>query len=438
MNRRHLLMGSMAAGAAAMRPSGLASASDTVRVACVGVRGQGRAHIKHYAQMPNVEIAAICDIDESVLNARLSDVEKLGKKRPAAYVDFRKVLEDKSIDAVSLATPNHNHTLQTVWACQAGKDVYVEKPCSHDMFEARQIVAAAQKYNRMVQHGTNCRSGVAREAVQKLQEGAIGDLYMSRGLCFKWRDTIGRKPAEPVPAGVHYDLWLGPAPEHDFTRNRFHYNWHWFWDYGNGDFGNQGIHQVDVARWGLGVKYPTKVSAMGGHFMFDDDQETPNDLTATYEFDDGGKKKYMTFEVRHWISNHEAGINVESGPHKDTNTVGAMFYGSRGYMVITDEDHGTYYSFLGREQEPGPGRKELGNNWANFIDAVRSRKHSDLNAPIEEGAISTTLVHLANISYRLGRTLRFDAASYSCLGDKEANAMFRRKYREPFVVPENV
>jgi len=431
-------MGSMAAGAAAMRPSGLASASDTVRVACVGVRGQGRAHIKHYAQMPNVEIAAICDIDESVLNARLSDVEKLGKKRPAAYVDFRKVLEDKSIDAVSLATPNHNHTLQTVWACQAGKDVYVEKPCSHDMFEARQIVAAAQKYNRMVQHGTNCRSGVAREAVQKLQEGVIGDLYMSRGLCFKWRDTIGRKPTEPVPAGVNYDLWLGPAPEHDFTRNRFHYNWHWFWDYGNGDFGNQGIHQVDVARWGLGVKYPTKVSAMGGHFMFDDDQETPNDLTATYEFDDGGKKKYMTFEVRHWISNHEAGINVESGPYKDTNTVGAMFYGSRGYMVITDEDHGTYYSFLGREQEPGPGRKELGNNWANFIDAVRSRKHSDLNAPIEEGAISTTLVHLANISYRLGRTLRFDAASYSCLGDEEANAMFRRKYREPFVVPENV
>ena len=438
MNRRYFLMGSMAAGAVALRSSGLASANDTVRVACVGVRGQGRAHIKHYAQMPNVEIAAICDIDESVLNARLSDVEKLGKKRPAAYVDFRKLLEDKSIDAVSIATPNHNHTLQTVWACQAGKDVYVEKPCAHDMFEARQIVAAAQKYNRLVQHGTNCRSGAAREAVQKLQEGAIGDLYMSRGLCFKWRDTIGRKPAEPVPAGVHYDLWLGPAPEHEFTRNRFHYNWHWFWDYGNGDFGNQGIHQVDVARWGLGVKYPTKVSAMGGHFMFDDDQETPNDLVATYEFDDGGKKKFMTFEVRHWISNHEAGINVDSGPHKDTNTVGAMFYGSKGYMVITDEDHGTYYSFLGREQEPGPGRKELGNNWANFIDAVRSRKHSDLNAPIEEGAISTTLVHLANISYRLGRTLRFDAASYSCLGDEEANAMFRRKYREPFVVPENV
>jgi predicted dehydrogenase len=437
MNRRHFLMSSVAAGTAALRSSSLASPNDTVRVACVGVRGQGRAHISHYAKMDRVEIAAICDIDESVLNSRLADVEKMGKKRPAAYTDLRKLLEDKSIDAISIATPNHNHTLQVVWACQAGKDVYVEKPCSHDMFEARQIVAAAQKYNRLVQHGTNCRSGIAREAVQKLHEGVIGDVYMARGLCFKWRDTIGRKPVEPVPAGVHYDLWLGPAPEHQFTRNRFHYNWHWFWDYGNGDLGNQGIHQVDVARWGLGVKYPTKVSAMGGHFMFDDDQETPNTLTATFEFDNAGKKKFMVFEVRHWITNHEGGIN-ETGAGKEINTVGDIFYGSKGYMVLTDEDHATYSTFLGKEQQPGLSGHDPGNNWANFIDALRTRKHSDLNAPIEEGAISTTLVHLANISYRLGRTLRFDADSYSCIGDDEANAMFRRKYRAPFVVPENV
>jgi len=430
-------MSSIATGAAVLRSSSLASPNDTVRIACVGVRGQGRAHISHYAKMDNVEIAAICDIDESVLNARLADVEKLGKKRPAGYADLRKLLEDKSIDAISIATPNHNHTLQVVWACQAGKDVYVEKPCSHDMFEAKQIIAAAQKYNRLVQHGTNCRSGIAREAVQKLREGVIGDVYMARGLCFKWRDTIGRKPVEPVPAGVHYDLWLGPAPEHAFTRNRFHYNWHWFWDYGNGDLGNQGIHQVDVARWGLGVKYPTKVSAMGGHFMFDDDQETPNTLAATFEFDDAGKKKFMVFEVRHWIANHEAGIN-ETGAGKEVNTVGDIFYGSKGYMAVTDEDHATYYTFLGKEHQPGPSGHDQGNNWANFIDALRTRKHSDLNAPIEEGAISTTLVHLANISYRLGRTLRFDADSYSCIGDEEANAMFRRNYRAPFVVPEKV
>ena len=247
----------------------------------MGVHGQGRKHIRRYAEMPNVEIAAICDIDESVLNARVDDTGEGWQEASRGYTDLRKLLEDKSIDAVSIATPNHRHTLQTIWACQAGKDVYVEKPCSHNMFEARQIVAAAQKYNRMVQHGTNSRSGIAREAVQQMREGMIGDVYMARGLCFKWRDTIGRKPAEPVPAGVHYDLWLGPAPLHAFTENRFHYNWHWFWDYGNGDLGNQGIHQIDMARWGLGVKYPTKVSAIGGHFMFDDDQETPNTLTAT-------------------------------------------------------------------------------------------------------------------------------------------------------------
>ncbi len=433
MNRRHFLMGSMATAATSARS--LASANDTVRVACVGVRGQGRTHITRYSQMQNVEIAALCDIDESVLNSRLDMVEKMGKKRPAAFTDIRKLLEDKSIDAISIATPNHNHTLQTVWACQAGKDVYVEKPCSHDMFEAKQIVAAAKKYNRLVQHGTNCRSNIAREAIQKMREGLIGDVYMARGLCFKWRDTIGRAQPEPVPPGVHYDLWLGPAPLHAFTKNRFHYNWHWFWDYGNGDIGNQGIHQVDAARWGLGVTYPTKVNAIGGHFMFDDDQETPNTLTAEYEFDSGGKKKMMVFEVRHWITNHEAGIG-DGG--RAPNTVGVIFYGSKGYLALWDEDHGRYESYLGKEQTPGPSGKNVGNNWANFIDAVRSRKHEDLNAPIEEGAISTTLVHLANISYRLGRSLKFDAATYSCAGDSEANAMFRREYRKPFVVPEKV
>ena len=334
---------------------------------------------------------------------------------------------------LSIATPNHHHTLQTIWACQAGKDVYVEKPCSHDMFEARQIVAAAQKYNRVVQQGTQQRSAIGREAVRQMREGLIGDVYMARGLCYKRRDTISRKPVEAVPAGVNYDLWLGPAPEHPFTANRFHYNWHWFWDYGNGDIGNQGIHQVDMARWGLGVKYPTKVSAIGGHFMFDDDQETPNDLSASFEFNDGGVKKMMTFEVRHWITNHEAGVT-----ETEQGTVGAIFYGSEGYLTVWSEDYGKYTSFLGREQKPGPTGSDLGNHFANFIDVVRSRKMDDLNAPVEEGAISTTLVHLANVSYRLGRTLHFDAATYSCTGDPEANRMFRRTYRKPFVVPEKV
>jgi predicted dehydrogenase len=413
------------------------SPNDTVRVAITGLRGRGRDHIDAFAKLPNVEIAALCDIDESILTRAAGNVERRTQKRPAVYSDLRKLLEDKSIDAIAIATPDHSHTLQTIWSCQAGKDVYVEKPCSHNMFEARQIVAAARKYNRIVEQGSQSRSSPAlQEAVQKMREGLIGDVYMARGLCFDWRNTIGRTPVEPVPQGVDYNLWLGPAPERPFTKNRFHYNWHWFWDYGCGDIGNQGIHEMDIARWALGVRYPTKISAIGGHLLFDDDQETPNTLTAMYEFEDGGKKKVLSFEVRPWISNHEAGISESRGePGKVyPNTIGNLFYGSKGYLAI--DGYRSYKSWLGKEQQPGPSRTEDGDHFANFINAVRSRKRSDLNAEIEEGAISTTLVHLANISYRLGRTLHFDAKSYSCSGDKEANAMFTRRYRAPFVVPK--
>jgi len=430
MNRRHFLAG--AAALAAGSKNTFASPNDTIRVAVAGLRGRGWAHVRAFADLPGVEVAALCDVDESVLNQRLKQFEETGRKRPAAFVEFRKVLDDKSIDAVAIATPNHWHTLQTVWACQAGKDVYVEKPCSHNVFEARQIVAAARKYDRIVQQGTQSRSSPAlREAHEKLRAGLIGDVYMTRGLCFKWRDTIGRQPDGPVPPGVNYDLWLGPAPERSFNPNRFHYNWHWNWEYGNGDIGNQGIHEVDVCRWFLGVKYPARVSALGGHFMFDDDQETPNTLTASFEFDEGGKKKMMVFEVRHWISNGESWIRAKN----TDNTVGTLFYGSGGYVACDAEGYKTY---LGREQEPGPARHEAGNHFANFIEALRTRERSRQTAEIEEGAISTVLVHLANISYRLGRTLEFDAATMTCRGDDEANRMLTREYRRPFVVPEKV
>jgi predicted dehydrogenase len=394
--------------------------------------------------MPNVEIAAICDVDESVLNQRLQDAEKLTNKRPAGFTDLRKLLEDKSIDAISLATPNHWHTLQTIWGMQAGKDVYVEKPCSHDMFESLQLLAAVKKYNqRIVQQGTNARSsGGMKGAVQMVRDGVIGDPYLCRGLCFRWRDTIGTAPVEPVPAGVHYDLWLGPAPKREFTKNRFHYNFHWFWDYGNGDIGNQGAHQMDIARWLLGVQYPTKVSAMGGHFMFQDDQETPNTLAAQFEFDEGGTKKMIEFEVRHWITNHEGGIGERAAAQPGSQsappmTVGNIIYGSKGYMTTGRG----FKVFLGEEQQPGPSPTagERGeSNWGNFIKAVRSRNRTDLNAPMEETVPSVILVHLANISYRLGRTLHFDAATMKCKGDEEANSMFKRKYRAPFVVPDQV
>ena len=433
MNRRYFLATTAAAAGSQLAPRGLASPNDTIRIACVGVRGQGRSHIRTYSAIKNVEIAAICDVDESILNQRIAEVEKSGKPRPAAFTDYRKLLEDKSIDAVSIATPNHWHSLMGIWACQAGKDVYLEKPASHSIWEGRQLVAAARKYNRIVQHGTQSRSSAAlREAVEKLREGVIGDVYMSRGLCFKWRDTIGRKPVEPVPDGVHYDLWTGPAPLKPFTRNRFHYTWHWFWDYGNGDIGNQGIHEFDICRWGLGVKYPTKVSSMGGHFMFDDDQETPNAQVATLEFNEAGKKRLMVFEVRHWMSNHEAGI----GEGGRGDTIGNTFYGSKGYMAI--DGYTSYKTFLGREQQPGPSRREGGSHAENFLAAMRSRNPSDLNAEIEEGHQSAVLMHLANISFRLGRTLHFDSETFTCKGDSEATRMFRRDYRKPFVVPQNV
>jgi predicted dehydrogenase len=348
-----------------------------------------------------------------------------------------------------------------IWACQAGKDVYVEKPCSHNLWEGGQLVAASQRYDRIVQHGTQIRSASAvREGIQKLRNGLLGEVYMARGLCFKWRDTIGRAPVQPVPGGVDYDLWTGPAPLHDFTRNRFHYNWHWFWCYGNGDLGNQGVHQVDVARWGLGLGFPNKVSAIGGHFMFEDDQETPNDVSCAFEFDlPEGKRRMITFEVRHWITNHEAEIGTPDlgtpepkratgqprlGPLAGShNAVGDIFYGSKGYLATGDEDADTYKVWMGEDQEPQPSvhaGAELAH-FANFIDCVVSRKKDNLNAPIEEGHISCALVHLANASYRLGRTLNFNPETQQVIGDPEADMLLRdadRGYRAPFVVPERI
>jgi predicted dehydrogenase len=449
------------------RPERVLGANDRVRVAVCGVHGRGMDHVHNYAQLSNVEIAAICDIDAGVMGKCVDTMVKQGIPKPATFVDIRKLLEDKSIDAISIATPNHWHTLMGIWACQAGKDVYVEKPCSHNLWEGKQFVAAAQRYNRIVQHGTQIRSSTAiRDGIKKLREGMIGDIYMARGLCYKWRDTIGRTPVSEVPPGVNYDLWTGPAPLHEFTKNRFHYNWHWFWYYGNGDMGNQGTHQLDVARWGLDVGFPNKVSAIGGHFMFEDDQETPNDLSCAFEFDQpDGKRKMMTFEVRHWITNHEAeigtpemgtparvhntsGANFPSsgrpaGGSPAHNTIGDIFYGSKGYFATGDEDADTYGVWLGSDQEPQPkvhSGTELAH-FANFIDCVVSRKKENLNAPIEEAHMSMALMHLANASYRLDRTLNFNPETQQVIGDPEADTLLRdgdRGYRAPYTVAEEV
>ncbi len=405
-------------------------ANDTIRVAVAGLHGRGRRLIDGFARLPGVEVVALCDVDEEVLGQQATRLEESSKRKVDRHIDMREIFDRKDIDAVGFATPNHWHALGSIWACQSGKDVYVEKPCSHNVWEGRKLVEAARKYGRIVQHGTGIRSSeAAREAVEKLRQGVIGEVYMAKGLCYKWRDTIDRAPDESVPPGVHYDLWLGPAPLRPFSRNRFHYNWHWNWDYGNGDIGNQGAHQMDLARWGLGVGLPEKVHSAGGHFMFNDDQQTPNVQLATFEYPK--EKKLLVFEVRHWICNHEAGLGA--GPD---NEIGVLFFGADGVMVV-----GTgYQTFLGKKREPGPssvGSTE-DRHFANFIEAVRRRKPELLTAEIVEGHLSAALCHLANISYRTGHSLRFDPTTEKFIGDPQADALLKRSYRPPFVIPEQV
>ena len=438
-----------AAGAALWGTStAWAGANERVRVAVIGIRGMGQSHMKSYQALPNVEVAALCDVDENLFAERVENhFVKKGLRKPKLYTDIRKLLEDKSIDAVSIVTPNHWHALAAIWSIQAGKHVSVEKPCCHNIFEGRKLVEAARKYNVIVQDGAEQRSNPCAQSAEKfLREGGLGEVYLSKGLCYKWRNTIGTRPNAPVPKGVHYDLWLGPAPKRPFNPNRFHYNWHWNWDYGNGDMGNQGIHEMDIARWLLGVKLPTRVCAMGGHFMFEDDQNTPNTLMAMFEFPNpdgaGDKKKILQFETRHWISNREDGMWMKADPNARTgymisadNTIGNLVYGSKGYMAKTVNDWQTY---MGQKREPGPKGGGLGNHYANYIDAIRNGDPKTFNKSIEEGFYTCALVHLGNISYRLGRSLDFDPVAMKFKHDDEANAMLTREYRAPFVVPDKV
>ncbi|MBX5495174.1 MAG: Gfo/Idh/MocA family oxidoreductase, partial [Bryobacteraceae bacterium] len=345
-------------------------------------------------------------------------------RKPLTETDLRRVFERKDIDAVSIATPNHWHALAAIWACQAGKDVYVEKPASHNVFEGRKLVEAAHKYKRIVQHGVQLRSSEAlREAVELLNKGVIGKVYMARGLVYRWRPSIGHKEPEPVPPTLDYNLWLGPAQERPFSRRYVHYNWHWHWDFGNGDVGNQGIHETDMCMWGLGVGLPKRITALGGKFLFDDDKETPEVLTTLYHYPE--EKKMIQFEVRHWHTNTEEGVSV-----------GNIFYGSEGYMLIRHYD--AYEVYLGQKREKGPARKAGGDHYANFLKAVRSRKTSDQHGPVETAHLSSALAHLGNIAYRLNRQLTFDPTTERFVGDLEADKMLTRNYRHPFVVPEKV
>jgi len=405
-------------------PSSAFGANDRLRVAVIGINGRGKDHIAGFSKLENVEVATLCDVDNVVLRKTADEFETKYKRKVKTEQDLRKVYDDKDIDAVSIATPNHWHALAAIWACQAGKDVYVEKPGCHNLYEGRKLVEAATKYNRIVQHGVQLRSSVAiQEAIQHLRDGLIGKVYMARGTVYKWRADIGNLGNSPVPQGLDWDLWQGPAQAREFSKNYVHYNWHWFWDYGNGDIGNQGIHETDLCMWGLDVGLPEKITSAGGKFLWNDCKETPEVLTSTYHYPKQGK--IIEFEVRPWMTNKEDGVEV-----------GNIFYGDKGYMVING--YADYKTYLGRNREPGPAGNAGGDHYKNFADAARARDKKMLNGPVETAHLASSLAHLGNIAYRLGRTLEFDPQKEMFVGDKQANAMLTRKYRAPYLIPTTV
>jgi len=451
-DRRQFLRTSSAAlagAAAAAAPGvvrGAGGPAGRIRVAVIGLGGRGRnSLLGALRQMirekkENLEIVALSDCDQARMNAAAGDCEKDQLQRPTLCQDFRKLLDDKSIDAVAFGTPNHWHALGTIWACQAGKDVYVEKPASHNIFEGRKMVEAARKYQRIVQHGTQCRSSPKiREAIQKLKEGVIGRIYMARGIAFKIR-AGGRNDVGPTPPGMNWDFWLGPAPLAPYNKLAV-YRWRFLKEYGNGEIGDQGVHQLDIMRWGLGLDvHPNKVQSMGGNLVHKDDEDTPSNQVFACQYE--GRDLLFQFETREWYTNSEAGMGVEYPFVDHRNVVGVIFFGMDGYLIIPD--YSSYYVFLGPNRKPGPSSSVPGNpmmdldHVANWIAAVRSRKPGDLYAEIEEGHLSSTLCHLANVAYRTGRTLTFDPKAERFPGDEAANALLTRPYREPYVVPSQV
>jgi predicted dehydrogenase len=426
-----------------MIKSGLAkdSPNERINVAVMGLRGRGAEHAEHFAAIPNVNVNVLCDIDERVLPKAVADLEKISGKRPRTETDIRRVLEDKDVDVLAIASPNHWHSLAAIWACQAGKDVYVEKPVSHNIFEGRKIVEAARKYQRIVQTGSQSRSTrIARAAMDYIHSGKLGEIYMVKCVVFRPRESIGRGKISSVPQGVNYDLWLGPAPWRPFNENRFHYNWHWFWDTGNGETGNNGPHYTDLARWALQkYEHPRKIQSMGGYHAFDSEQETPNTQLSCMEYADG---KIVQLEVRGLYTNLDTDFNM-----------GMLFFGSEGWMKLKGEGE-AWATFYGRKNEPGPSMNAEsesqgadamkirgsggGPHFENFINAVRSRNRQDLTAEILEGHLSASMCHLCNIAYRTGCTVVFDSDSETFIDDDETNSMVSREYRYPYIVPGNV
>jgi len=416
MNRRHFLGATAAAGvalgavgqtqAAPQNPG----ANDKLLIGVIGTGGRGTGLATAFARQQGVEVTAVCDADEGRARAAANAVNKAVGRAPRTFTDLRRLLDDKTINAVVIATCNHWHAPAAILACAADKHVYVEKPCSHNPREGELMVAAARKHRRHVQMGNQRRSyaGVIR-AIEELRKGVIGRVYLAQSWYQSNRGSIGRGKEAPIPKGLDYALWEGPAPHRAFRSNYLHYNWHWFWHWGNGELGNNGVHMIDLCRWGLGVDYPTRVSSSGGRYRWDDDQETPDTHVVSFEFEG---RKQITWE----------GLSCSRQVNRPYHV---LFHGEQGTLALSDTSY-VIYDPAGKETRREKVQGGDGPHFANFLAAIRSGNR--LNSEIEEGHKSTLLCHLGNIAHRTGRALRCEPKNGHILADKEAMGRWSREY----------
>ncbi len=450
-SRRAFIKSSVATASAVAVPAIAQSKSDSndrIRIGVIGMH-RGLAHARSIAAMEksgqNVEVAVSCDCDLKAANWAADLVEKCGVKRPAVVQDLRTLIDDKSIDAVSIGTPDHWHAPATIWACQAGKDVFVEKPLAHTISEGRKMVQAARKYKRMVQVGTQCRSSPnIIEGVKHAREGLLGEIYMGRAISFKLHGNLGKhKPTEP-PKDLDWDLFVGPAPKQPYSPFR-KTRWYWLHDFCNGDMANQPTHQLDIIRWAMKLEeHPVQAQSMGACLVHDDDREWPDNQTFTCKFADD---RMISVEHRNWWTSAEAGFR-DKWPfsHNYDAVVGTILLGKKGFMVFPS--YTSYYSFLGPKREPGPYADSPTKipNWhamdnvhhPNWIKACRSRNHKDLNSDVEQGHMATSIALLGSISLQTEQTVHFDPKTETFPGNDAANKLLSKDYREPFVVPKEV
>jgi len=478
---RRFFLGAVSA-AAATRVWG---ANDKIGVGIVGLGGRGSGHVRLYAGLAGARVVGLCDVNQTQRELAQASLARLGAEKAGEFEDMRAMFADPAVEAVSIATPNHWHALASIWAMKAGKDVYCEKPACYNVYEGQKMLEVQRQTGKLVQIGSQHRSTPFKmKAIAALQQGLIGKIYQSKGLCYKRRNTIGRKADSAVPPGVNWDLFLGPAPMRPFNELRFRYNWHWFWDTGNGDIGNQGVHEIGIARWALGdPAWPKAAFSSGGKFAYDDDQETPNTQLCTYNY--GASE--LVFEVRGLYTGGEgtparrmafgpggpggrggrggrggapggapgdapppeapAGAPpllppvappAASGPAPLNVTVGNLFYGTEGWAAMNDGGFQAYKGESGElimeeHAERGTG-DTTALHMANFLSACRSRNEKELRDPLSNDWLSASLCHLANISYRVGRKLTLeDGPKFT--GDAEATRMLTRDvYRKPYVV----